>query len=248
MNSCFLMCLGYLPISDAWSWQSEGTWQVPAVPAISTPVQVTSSLVCCCAAAETACPAFSPPVDGDVQWLWNPCSPPRRVSVSLHHCLTVDKKGAWIPLLLLSWLSWEWISVSFTICLLVKKVGTFAFPSIFTCSFSRLSRLVIFSSSCGMSWIWMGSSVKLGLWTEAGWRKTEKWRLLTGNKKTPALILGVCVNEIGNTYFGLIAENMLLCPWASGIKALLSRGTENWQTWSVLPIKVEDITLSLAGH
>lgn len=58
---------GYLPISGAWNWQSEGTWQVPAVPTISTPVQVTSSLVCCCAVTETACPVFSPLVDGDVR-------------------------------------------------------------------------------------------------------------------------------------------------------------------------------------
>ena len=53
------------------------------------------------------------------------------------------------------------------------------------------------------------------------------------------------LNEIGNTYLGLVVANMLLCSWASGVKALLSNGTENWQTWSVLPVKIEESSLAL---
>lgn len=56
-----------------------------------------------------------------------------RVCVSLHHCLAADEEGAWVPLLLLPWLSWEWISVSFSVCLLVKEVGTFPFLSTSAC-------------------------------------------------------------------------------------------------------------------
>lgn len=131
MSSCFLRCLGHLPVSDAWSLQSEGGLQVPSLPSSSALVWVRSLL--CCAVAEMAWSVFSPPADGRPL-----LSSEMRVCVALHHCLADDKKGAAIRLLLLSWLFWEWISVSFSVRLLVSEVGTFPFLSTFTSSLLTL--------------------------------------------------------------------------------------------------------------
>lgn len=172
-----------------------------------------------------------------LQPMENPCCPLGWECVALHHCLVGNKKGAAIPLLLLSWLFWEWLCVFQ--CLSPGKQGRNLSLPLHIHMFLAHACLgwLLFSSFSGMSWIWLGSSVKLGLWTEAGWRKIKKWSLPTGSKTNPAWILGHCLNEIENTYLGLIVANMLLCSWASGVKALLSNGTENW--WSVLPVKTE---------
>lgn len=143
MNSCFLMCLGYLPISDAWSWRSEGGVQVPVVP--SSSARCKSHHLCSVVALQQR-RLVLPFLLQRMEMCGDPETPALlqgRVCVSLHHCLA-DEKGACIPLLLLPWLSWEWISVSFSVCLLVKEVGTFPFLSTFACSLLTLVRVGYF--------------------------------------------------------------------------------------------------------